>query len=186
MKARENPFRAEKVVALEFHPQGTTLEELWRNIDAMGWHGALVGPCGTGKTTLLETLKSKLESDGKSVVYLRFDVNQRKLRLDKHCGQDALLVDGVEQLSWIDRHRLARFGRQFPIFVVTSHHPTFLPVWVLAKTSPQLLQVLCERLGVTISEEKAANLWKKHAGNVRFSLGELYDQEIFKNFKKSP
>ncbi len=183
MKARENPFRAEKVITLEFQPQQATMEQLWQNLAAMGWHGALVGPCGTGKTTLLETLQARLESERKTVLFLRFDTKQRRLQIPERKGEVALLVDGVEQLSRFDSWRLARFGRSFPIFVVTSHRPTFLPVWVLTQTSPQLLQNLCSELEVEVSAEKATFLWEKYAGNLRFSLGELYDEEIS---KKSP
>ena len=177
MKARENPFRAEKVISLEFEPQGTSMNELWQKLEAMNWRGALVGPCGTGKTTLLETVQSRLEAEGRTVTLLTFNTRQRQLVLPVDSDSSALLVDGVEQLSRFDCWKLAKFGCRFKIFIVTSHRPTFLPTWLQTQTSPRLLQELCAHLNAEITLEDATKLWEKHGGNLRFALGELYDKQ---------
>jgi hypothetical protein len=64
MRARDNPFSADRVLAVRYRPQGTTWDALMARLAALGWRAAIVGPKGSGKTTLLEDLAPRLRERG--------------------------------------------------------------------------------------------------------------------------
>lgn len=178
MKARDNPFASERVTALPFVAEAG-IATLWQRLEALHWHGAIVGPCGTGKTTLLEATAHHLAGREFRVAQWRLDTRTRCLPRPCWHGapgpEDALLVDGIEQLSLWEWNRLLWHARRVGAFIVTSHRPTSLPLWLRTATSPALLQQLVRDLGETLSNAEAEALWQQHGGNLRLALWQLYD-----------
>ena len=180
MKPRQNPFRADVVTALPFVFAGRDFESLWRKLHNQNGRGAIVGPCGSGKTTFLDAFERELERREFAVLRLEFRSESRRLPRDwnrRFCAPKpaALLVDGYEQLGAFDAWKLCRAARSFSVFVATSHRNLPLPLWFETTTSPQLLEQLCHDLGAPILGAQAEALWHKHGGNVRLALRELYD-----------
>lgn len=181
MNAKDNPFASERVTALSFVCSGETGHDaLWEQLEALGWRGAIVGPCGTGKTTLLEGTQRTLAARGFEAKLWRLDRQERRLSRDfwecSFGSNDALLVDGVEQLAAWEWLRLRRHARGAGAFVVTSHRANSLPVWLRTTTSPTLLQQLVRDLGERLSDDAAHALWRRHNGNLRLALWQLYDE----------
>jgi DNA polymerase III delta prime subunit len=82
-------------------------------------------------------------------------------------------VDGAEQLTRLQwfRLRLRRGG-----LVVTTHRRGMLPELHECRTSPALLREIASSLGVELTEDECSALHRRHAGNIRESLRELYDR----------
>lgn len=179
MNAATNPFRSELVTALPFSPQGETWQQLWSKLEARDFRGAIVGPCGTGKTTLLETLVPHLEERSFQVHFYRLDTSTRHLprQFWRHSWEasDALLLDGAEQLSTWEWQLLKRKTRSAGAFIITSHQAGRLPTWIFSETSPALLAHLCAQLGVPLPDEEIEAIYRAHNGNIRECLLELYD-----------
>ncbi len=184
-RARANPFRVRRVLALRYR-----LDEGWEplldRLARLGRRAALVGPQGSGKTTLLEELEQRLETQGWRVLRLRLARDRRRpgdgdwRRLEGLGPGDLISVDGLEQLPWWSWRRLERLSRRAGGLVATSHRPGRLPVLRRHRTDPRLLEELVAELVGRRSAEsmrpELERLFAAHRGNLRDCLRSLYDR----------
>lgn len=176
MKARENPFRSERVEALAYRAEGFCWESLERRLAAFRGRGAIVAPKGHGKTTLVLEWQKRRATRGEDTLYLRLHEGQRRLDAGQRSrlgGPAHIFVDGAEQLGWLGRSELLWATRHAPSLVVTTHEATLLPTLFTCKTSPALLNELVQELIGAPSSDPS--LWDRHQGNIRVALRELYD-----------
>ena len=185
MRARDNPFRTERVLRARYRLASGTWDDLLGRLDALGRRAAIVGPHGSGKTTLLEDLAPRLRARGTAIRELRLDAEAPQFapgaldRLVASLGpRDVILLDGAEQLGWIAWSRFERRARAAAGLVVTSHRPGLLPTLLETSTTPALLDGLVEEILGGLPAEIASitpALFEKHGGNLRDALRELYD-----------
>jgi hypothetical protein len=97
------------------------------------------------------------------------------------------LLDGAEQLSWPRKRTLLRTTRHGGGLIVTTHRAGLLPTLYQCRTSPQLLGGLLEELEpqYATSEAELGALFRRHHGNVRNALRELYDQTASNGMRES-
>jgi hypothetical protein len=104
---QENPFCSRRIrpgaVSFLFppHQNAETLVELLKRNH---WRGEIIGPHGSGKSSLLASLIPVIERAGQPVVLVELHDGQRQLpiRLDADArlqSHAVLIVDGYEQLS---------------------------------------------------------------------------------------
>jgi hypothetical protein len=181
--ARNNPFSTDRVLRQRYRISEREWEKLYETLTRHRGRGALVGPKGFGKTTLLEDLAVRLRSAGKRVILTR-------LRAETPClpdifnanfcarltPSDAVLLDGAEQLSLMRWLMFRWLTRRAGIVVVTTHRVGRLPVLRRCLTSPALLCELVSSLGQSLDADEARALYARHQGNLREALRELYDQ----------
>src|SRR5688572_2719481 len=134
MKARDNPFATDRVLRVRYRPQGWTWEALLERLERLNYRGAIVGPEGRGKTTLLEDLGERLRDQGWGIHQLRLTrerpvFERRFLRnfLDGIGTRDVVLFDGAEQMSRFAWWRFVRDTRRAKGLVITSHRAGLLP-----------------------------------------------------------
>jgi hypothetical protein len=189
MRARDNPFGAQRLLALRYRLSGLTWDDLLARLAALGHRAALVGPHGHGKTTLLEELAVHLEGRGFRLRSATLRAGDRRLNADQERAlfkdltrRDCLLLDGAEQLNPLSWRRAERRSRAAGGLVVTSHRAGLLPTLVECRTTPELLgDLVRELLGAEAGElqpspgELYAQLFTRHGGNLRDVLRELYD-----------
>jgi energy-coupling factor transporter ATP-binding protein EcfA2 len=178
--ARDNPFRSERVEDVAFRFGDDGWPALLRRLAAHGGRGLLLGPEGSGKTTLLEALAVRFASDG-PVAWLRLrrEPAATRARLAAFLATPVVgatvCIDGLEQLGRLAWWRAARHARSARRLIATSHHPGRLPVLRRHATSPALLgDLVAELAGAAPSDAEA--LWRRHGGNLRLCLRELYDR----------
>ena len=183
MRARDNPFAADRVLSIRYEfPEGQAGVLLAR-LERLGYRAAIVGPHGTGKTTLLEDLEKPLARLGFRVRHLRLDAEHG--RFSRGClsqlaatldARDFVCLDGAEQL---DRMRWMMFRwrtRRAGGVLITSHRPGLLPTLIECTTSPELLDRIVRRLAPPTGGLRApTDLFARHQGNLREALRELYD-----------
>lgn len=192
----DNPFRSSRIEALAYRdPDAPDADDfagdLLRRWHDLGRRGVLVGPKGHGKTTLLEQLERRLESEdhaeGQEVRRLRLHVDsptpdaetRRRLSENLHDGI-VISIDGLELLSPWTWWRLRRDWREAGGILATAHRPGRLPTLHEHRTTPALLRSLVrELLGDEDFERvqgRLDELFERQGGNVRECLRELYDR----------
>jgi hypothetical protein len=186
MRARDNPFATARVHRIRYRlPDGLEWEPLLARLQTLNWRGAIVGPEGAGKTTLLEDLAPKLIGRGWEPFWLRITREQPQFSRQTWrelssglCSRHIILFDGAEQLSRVSRWRFRLLARRAGGLVLTSHRPGLLPTLLECATTPELLAAFVGDLlnePAEAHEAHARRLHRKHQGNLRDALRELYD-----------
>ena len=160
-----------------------------RRLRETKFRGAVVGPHGHGKTTLLLNLADHVDllpamprgSTVTTSMWVQVRPGERAnlttVRRMVRGYPYLLLLDGYDLLPRRDRARV--LVRRGPV-LVTSHRRTMLPTVAHCRTSAELLGRLIERLSpdtrAAMTDAAVAGLYARHRGNVREALRELYDR----------
>lgn len=186
MRARDNPFRSDRVLAVRYRLAGESWDDLLARFDALGRRAALAGPQGSGKTTLLEDLAPRFRHHGYRVRELRLDAEAPRFDpaflgefFASLTPRDMVLFDGAEQLGAFAWSRFERRTRGAAGLLITGHRPGRLPTLLATSTSPELLEGLVDEiLGSVPADVRGMlpELHRRHEGNLREALRELYDR----------
>lgn len=190
MRPAGNPFATRHVRpgALPFlFPAGASLAGLLDRLRQQGWWGQIVGPHGSGKSTLTAALVAALPGHGLRPVATDLHTDRRRLPPDlwddlAAAGPDAVLViDGFEQLGfWARRAVRAACRRAGAGLLVTAHRPVGLPDLRHTHVTPELAgrvvsALLAGRDWWPAGTDLAA-LLSARGGNLRDVLFDLYDR----------
>jgi hypothetical protein len=185
MKARENPFRVERIRRIRFRPQGLAWNEILERLEDLGYRAAVAGPDGSGKTTLLEDLLPFLEEKGFRIRSTRLSLPRRALPPEKkrellaEVGpRDIIVFDGADLVRRLDWWYLRRASRQAGGLLVTTHTRRLLPILVRCRTSFALFREIVGDIQEDRDPRPRIDLrevYERHAGNIRDALRELYD-----------
>ncbi len=189
-----NPFSSRfiKSGAIPFFGEDETIAEtLGERFEKNGRFGQIIGPHGTGKTTLLGTLLSRLVAQGRIVIATSLHDRQRRLpkeflsrieAIGPEWEKTILVLDGYEQLGYPARFFLRRLRRTRRLgLLLTSHRPIW-GVPILHRTAPdfavlqQTVQHLLRETETQIPSEELKELFDRFSGNIRLVLLELYDR----------
>lgn len=184
---RPNPFITARVrpgaVAYRF-PPGESVAELVDRLRAARWRGQIVGPHGSGKSTLLAALLPALEAAGRRTMLVTLSEAQRwrpRAIARTSLGTTGLLVvDGYERLTrparWLAHWRCRARGWGL---LVTAHHGVGLPPLTALRPDLATAQAIVRELLVgyngTIGDDDVALAWRRHGGNLRETLFDMYD-----------
>lgn len=184
-----NPFSAPRFApgAIPFlFPPGQSLELFLQRLRASRWRGQIVGPHGTGKSTLIATLLPFLKQERTVHTITRRRGDTRLPAAFWHALRQTtapwlVVVDGYEQLGLWSRLRLAYASRGDEAgLLVTSHTDCGLPVLYRSHVTGELAHQLVTHLtgdpqSTPRPDVLAAHL-RRHGGNVREVFFDLYDQ----------
>ena len=176
-----NPFatRWTRPGALDYvYPPGETPLSLITRLESCGGRGQIIGPHGTGKTSLLRSLRPHLEAAG---YQLEWHDPQTVVRASRRTTNTLVVIDGYEQLSAWSRLTLRCSCWWHGCgLLVTTHRDVGLPPLVQTRPSLELAQQLAERLlegrGELLGNEEFARVWNEKQGNMRELWFALYDR----------
>lgn len=153
-------------------------------IKATGGNAAIVGPHGTGKSTLLVAIAAELAAEGRlaGLVQVRGgrDLAAGLWLVGRARRGSTACLDGWERLGWAGRTGMRLLARLLGCrLVVTSHRPAGLGLSVPTAASLPLLEAIVVALpdhGGLIRPADIAEAYTRHGGNLRESLADLYDR----------
>jgi len=145
---------------------------------------AIVGPHGTGKSTLLVALGDRLATERRPAEFVRLRRRRDGLQLLAACSRgeadSTLLIDGWERLGWPWSFLAVAWARlRGWRMVVTSHRSAGMPVAARTAGTLPLLTAIVARLPAHDGRIRATDLadaFTRHGGNLRDALGDLYDR----------
>ncbi|MCX6606403.1 MAG: hypothetical protein NTV52_22820 [Acidobacteria bacterium] len=175
MKPRENPFRNECVEGLRYRVPGVAAEALMPMLlgrfAGLGFRGALVGPKGHGKTTLLEGFAGYLRGEGYVVRVVWARVGERLAPLGTVSPGEIVCLNGAEALSYWGWWRFRWEARGAAGILVTAHREGMLPTLWRCETTAALFEELVGELAPGVDP---AGVFERNGGNVREGFRELY------------
>ena len=184
LPARANPFRVDRLHGLRIRLPGETVAGVVDRFIEAGCYGALVGPHGTGKTTLIEEMLPLLRLRGYPPARLRLNEEDHPhvaTRVEQWLSETAatqlLVLDGAEQLGFFQWRRFKRQALRYAGLLITTHRPGRLPTLLRTDSSVQLLAMVVRELvpDNSLSPLFLTALFRRHRGNLRDCLRELYD-----------
>ena len=150
------------------------------------WWGEIVGPHGSGKSSLLAELLPLLEATGRRVNVYSLHQGDRTLPISKSDvaawnADTQVAIDGYEQLSWWSKRRLQSWVKaRHAGLLITAHQPMGLPP--LFATEPTLTlareivaQLLKSDQVQSLTGDDVAAAFAAHGANLREMLFSLYD-----------
>ena len=169
-----------------------TLDGLAEKLIQQNGNGQIVGPHGTGKTTLTFELQkriTRLNDTNTNYRFVRKTVGPRRnIRTSEQAAEfkphskTILVLDGVEVLSWLQRLALIKTCQRKRIgLLVTVHRPVWgLPQLVSTKSNQSQLEVIAHQLtrdcDFQISADRLGKLYANNNGNIREALMSCYDE----------
>jgi predicted ABC-type ATPase len=181
-----NPFstRFTRPGAIPFvfaeHQSARTLVE---RLAGLKWCGQIIGPHGSGKSTLVATLAPALEAAGRKVVIVALHQGEHRLpalHREALAPSAQIIIDGFEQLSWWSRRQAKSLCRRHGAgLLVTTHSDSGISTIYETRPTPQLAQALVHHLvrdgGGNVTADDVFAAFAASGGNVRETLFKLYD-----------
>ncbi|MGJ8676228.1 MAG: hypothetical protein ACSHX0_01790 [Akkermansiaceae bacterium] len=186
MQAHQNPFATDRVEKLlRFDPlwSGLTWAEIELRWCGAGYACAVTGRHGAGKTTLLDAWRQRMLRRGENVLSLF--LNRQSHGLDDtewaelaDVSQRVVILDGEEQLTYLQRRKFYQLTREAKGLIVTRHRQNHLKTIVHLDPQRNVLD-RCVRLVapeyVDLLEPHLDLWWKEKQGNLREILLCCYD-----------
>ena len=178
MKANENPFRSSSVEQIRYALPTASLKSLCEQA-LTETYSCLLGPKGTGKTTLLEDLEPHIRQRGCQTHWIRLNLESTKQdrrnaidQLATFGEQDVCLFDGAEVLSWWQWLKLRNAAKtQHFKLIATLHKQRGIPILLNTDANWSLAKQFIEQLAgdhYTIElHEQAKRSFDKNQGNMR-------------------
>ncbi len=182
-----NPFatRFIKPGALDYvFPSGITAGSLAADLQSQHWRGSIIGPHGSGKSSLLAALHPAFEQLGRKIVQQqvqgRRGLDWSALAWRNWNDHTLVIIDGYEQLSlWQCLLLRARCRQRGAGLLVTAHQPVRLPLLFTTKPKLELALDIVQRLlpesDDRITPSDVAEAYVQHQGNLREMLLSLFD-----------
>lgn len=198
-----NPFSTRFVApgAVEyFFQEGISAKSIIDKLAFNQWRGQIVGPHGTGKTSLLWALYRELQSlhgTGSEFEPSRVEFIQFQGKIDggtpaeKELAHDSMslptsfprhirFVDGFEQMSWLARRQMSSQSKiPGEGLIVSSHRKLPLPTIFESEANARHFRSIVAKLmlGRTFfSNAEIDEALSSNHGNIREALFELYDR----------
>ena len=183
MTARDNPFASRCIEGLEFRfGSGDGWCAMLARLESHNWRGAIVGPHGTGKTTVLEQIAPHLRARGFHPRLLALREGWRFRNVWKVFQRSAsvapvfILLDSAGRLTSLQWLLLRAVAGRTAGLLVTQHSHGRLPTVLETKPSPELLRDLVGELcTMDLHGPVVRELFRRHGGNIRECFRELYE-----------
>lgn len=181
MTAFSNPFSTRFVepgaIPFYFRPEDPSIETIMAYLERSGSRAQMIAPHGAGKSTLLATLFPLLETRYGVVRQFTLHDNQRRLHRPLPPETGMIVIDGFEQLAWMEKLRVFFHSRHL---LITAHR-RFPGLSLLPFPHPdpdRFIAIVRENLHVApemIDDAELMSAYFRNAADLRATFFELYD-----------
>jgi len=179
----DNPFDTQRQDKLAFIEHDHALTEVADRLKRQRYRGAICGPKGSGKTTMLRALGEELMEHGLTPLPLFIDEDRHKaLPTNWRCTvrrarpTDALLLDGYDMLPMWARAWVLLSSKRAGAVIVTSEREVILPTVAQLSPSSDLLRGLIDQLDPSAPQRFNVDaLYEEARGNLRDALQLAYE-----------
>jgi hypothetical protein len=163
---------------------GLSAEWIVDRLDKNRWLGEIIGPHGSGKSSLLAAIRPAIEQTGRPTVLIELHDGQRRLPVDpaaddRFASPAVVLVDGYEQLNRWNRSRLKRGCQRRGLgLLVTAHQSVGLPLLFHTEPTVAMAEAIVAQLLEGRNPLDASSIresYNRHHGDLREMLFDLYD-----------
>jgi len=179
-----NPFAMEHHhagVLPFFLPEGQTVAGLLQAVRSGAGSGQILGPEGTGKSTLLRAIAEAARESGDSVEEIRAAADGKVQPFS--ASTRVLCVDEADRISWWRRAWLVRHARRHAqVLVVAARRDLGLPTIWQCEVSEALMTRIAEavlarspELPKLVAAGRAPDALRECGGNARNALLRMYD-----------
>ncbi len=182
-----NPFSTRRIrpgaIPYVFSPNEDAASLVAR-LQANAWRGQIVGPHGSGKTSLVVALLPEIARAGREPILVTLHDGERSLaahqdEMDRATAATVVMIDGFEQLAFWNKWRVRAFCRRRASgLLVTAHASVGLPTLTTTAVDLVRAQRVLDSLLPDATGSDQAELQKvlaAHRGNLRDALFDLYD-----------
>lgn len=191
-----NPFSSRyiKPGAREYlFPVGESIEKLIERLHEKRIV-EIVGPHGSGKSTLVEMIRKSIECKFSKIVIPSHrdkteSLKEIELAIENCSSDDLVIVDGIEQMKASQRNRIfAQCKKNNLMLLVTTHESVGFETLIRTETNYLLFkQMVDEMLHVQsdgdnypesvrpVTDAEIEKVFKEYAPNIREALFALYD-----------
>ena len=167
-------------------PAGQSVQNLVELLKGNDWWGEIVGPHGSGKSSLLAEFLPRIEGTGRRILQFSLHQGDRTLPVAKRDvnawnNTTQVVIDGYEQLSWWSKRRLQRWVKGSGSgLLITAHQPMGLPpLFTTQPTYALAKQIVAELVkndpAPILTDDDIAAAFAAHGANLREMLFSLYD-----------
>ncbi len=194
-RVQVNPFstRYIKPGSIQFESDEIELSGIIRVLQICG-QGQIVGPHGSGKSTLVASLLRESQFDSIEVRHLVCRSGLKEimtLQTGSTVQPQLLVIDGFEQFGWLARAAIQQFCRKQRMLLLITSHKSIAGLPVLARLSPssekfvELAGRLQAQTGsrLTVNDAEALQVFVECGGNMREGFMSLYDRYQVKSLK---
>jgi len=186
----KNPFTARRIRpgTIPFLFGDDDRDEPQQLVDRLAecnWRGQIIGPHGTGKSTLLETLEAPLDKAGRFLLRFTLHADERRMPAGwrsqiRGNTNTQVVIDGFEQLGFFRRrlvraictwHRAGLLVTAHESVGLTTIHQTFSSFTLAERVLENLLPDYRRHL----DSEAIKQSYQRHQGNIREVLFDMYD-----------
>jgi len=193
-----NPFATRAIrpgaLAYWFEDSANSPATLTERFLAGNARGQLIGPHGSGKSTLVAALLPALEAAGKRPHVISLHDGQRRIPRAQFPARrltrdDVLVIDGYEQLGWLSRWQIGRRCRRANCgLLVTAHVDAGFPMLFRTDVTAIVAQHVIAQLAretpeMVLPAEEAMRRVRELDGNLRELLFSLYDEYEARRWK---
>jgi len=183
----ENPFCTRRIrpgAMPHLFPSGLSAQCLVDRLHDADWWGEIIGPHGSGKSSLLAAIIPAIERAGRATLLVELHDGQRRLPIDlsndgRLSPPAVVIVDGYEQLNRWNRSRLKRCCRNRKLgLLVTAHQSVGLPFLFQTEPSVALAEEIVAQLlrdRDPLDASAIQQSYARHHGDFREMLFDLYD-----------
>ena len=146
------------------------------------WRGQIVGPHGSGKTTLCRNIVDHLSAifGDATFITIRSDgsVSRHLVNLNGPVDLHLFVVDGFERLNWLHRMSLERTcsGKRSGLLLTTHRVVRGLPVVERTDTSWSTFKRIVDTLAKgQLPDKTVRKAFERHQPDIREALMQLYD-----------